>query len=50
MGGAVVVGEGIAIMAKPQHAALIERINKVLEQIEEDNSYLFLYRTYFSNQ
>ncbi|MGM9455220.1 transporter substrate-binding domain-containing protein [Legionella bozemanae] len=50
LGDVVVLGEGIAIMAKPQQAALIARINKILEKIEEDDSYLTLYQTYFSNQ
>ena len=50
LGATVILGEGIAIMATPEHAALIKRINKILVQIEGDQSYLSLYKTYFSNQ
>ncbi len=50
IGPIVRVGEGIAIMALPQKAELIQDINKLLQQIETDNSYLNLYKTYFSNR
>ncbi|WED42106.1 transporter substrate-binding domain-containing protein [Legionella cardiaca] len=49
MAPVVMLGEGIAIMALPQKIKLIERINKVLLQMEKDDIYLRLYKTYFSN-
>lgn len=50
LGPVVTLGEGIAIMAQSKNSNLIDRINKVLQQIEQDDTYLALYKTYFSNQ
>ncbi|RUR13806.1 transporter substrate-binding domain-containing protein [Legionella sp. km772] len=44
------IGFGIGIMSTPQNAALIERINQILMVMEQNNSYLNLYSTYFYNQ
>ncbi|CEG55719.1 transporter substrate-binding domain-containing protein [Legionella fallonii] len=49
VGPVVRIGEGIAIMALPRQEELIQRINKLLQQIEADNSYMNLYKTYFYN-
>ena len=50
LGAVVTLGEGLAIMAKPQNAVLIAEINKTLKQMEQNNAYLDLYTVYFSNQ
>ncbi|WP_172458244.1 transporter substrate-binding domain-containing protein [Legionella quinlivanii] len=48
-GNIIPIGEGYAIMALPANAALIQRINVLLQGMEKDNAYLNLYKTYFGN-
>ncbi|KTC75195.1 arginine-binding periplasmic protein [Legionella birminghamensis] len=48
-GKVIPLGEGYAIMALPSNAALIQRINALLQGMEKDNAYLNLYNTYFGN-
>ncbi len=43
-------GDGIGIMALPAKASLIQRINQQLQTMEEDNSYVNLYKIYFGNE
>lgn len=50
LGPVITLGKGLAIMASAKNSNLIEQINKVLQQMEENNTYLNLYRIYFSNQ
>ncbi|MDR3443482.1 MAG: transporter substrate-binding domain-containing protein [Legionella sp.] len=50
LGPVVTLGEGLAIMALPEKQELIEKINGVLDEMEQDDTYLDLYKTYFSNQ
>jgi arginine transport system substrate-binding protein len=50
LGPVVTLGEGLAIMSLPQHADLIHKINQVLIQMEQNDTYINLYKTYFSNQ
>ena len=50
IGPVVTLGEGMGIASAPKNADLIAQINKVLQQMEQDNTYLNLYKTYFSNQ
>ncbi|KTD18484.1 arginine 3rd transport system periplasmic binding protein [Legionella lansingensis] len=47
IGNPFLVGEGYGVMALPENAELIEKINKVLLEIERDGTYLQLYSTYF---
>lgn len=42
------VGQGIGIMSTPAHQALILRINTIIEGIENDNTFITLYNTYFA--
>lgn len=50
LGNPMLVGDGIAIMALPNNAPLIQQINQQLQKMEQDNSYLNLYNTYFANE
>lgn len=50
LGPVLRVGNGIAILALPKNQALIDRINGALKDIEKDDSYLKLYKTYFTNE
>jgi ABC-type amino acid transport substrate-binding protein len=50
LGPVVTIGEGIAIMTLPQKRELIAHINNVLRGMEKDNSYLKLYKMYFSDE
>ena len=50
LGPIVLLGDGIAFMALPKNKALIDRINVLLKQMEQDNTYLNLYNTYFANE
>lgn len=50
LGPIVLLGDGIAIMALSKNKKLIERINVLLKQMEQDNTYLNLYNTYFSGE
>lgn len=50
LGPVITLGKGLAIMATPKNSNLIEKINKFLQQMEANNTYLNLYRIYFSNQ
>lgn len=50
LGPVVTIGGGLAIMALPKNQDLIGQINKLLQQMEQDNTYLGLYKTYFSNE
>ena len=50
MGQPIAVGEGIAIMALPSKAPLIEKINQQILKEEQNNDYLNLYNTYFANE
>lgn len=47
LGNPTIVGDGIAIMASPQKAALIQQFNQQIQATEQDGSYLSLYKTYF---
>lgn len=44
------LGYGIGIVALPKNSTLIMRINQTLQNMENDDSYLKLYNTYFSNE
>ena len=48
IGNAMIVGDGIGIMSSPSHATLISKINQQILLLEQTNTYLNLYRTYFS--
>lgn len=50
IGAPIAIGEGIAIMALPKNAALIEQINQQLQAMEKDSIYINLYNTYFANE
>ncbi|MCL9683941.1 transporter substrate-binding domain-containing protein [Legionella maioricensis] len=50
LGPIVLLGDGIAFMASPKNKELIDRINVLLKQMEQDNTYLNLYNTYFANE
>ena len=50
LGPVVTIGEGIAIIALPKNRELIARINDGLRGMEKDNSYLELYKMYFSDE
>lgn len=50
LGHVITLGEGLAIMALPQNKELIKRINMVLLQMESNDIYLAVYKTYFSNE
>lgn len=50
LGPIVLLGDGIAIMALPKNKELINRINILLKQMEQDNTYINLYNTYFANE
>ncbi|MCC5013806.1 MULTISPECIES: transporter substrate-binding domain-containing protein [unclassified Legionella] len=50
LGSVITLGEGLAIMALPKNNQLISRINAVLLQMENNNIYLAVYKTYFSNE
>ncbi|ARH00266.1 transporter substrate-binding domain-containing protein [Legionella micdadei] len=41
------LGEGLAMIALPANAPLIQRINQQLQQMEKDSTFLNLYNTYF---
>ncbi|WP_035918519.1 transporter substrate-binding domain-containing protein [Legionella fairfieldensis] len=49
LGNDVMIGSGLAIMALPENANLIQRINQQLQNMEKDGSYLSLYKTYFTD-
>lgn len=49
IGPAVQVGVGIGLMSTFPKAPIIQRINLILQQMENDNTYLTLYKTYFKN-
>lgn len=49
LGQPVTLGDGVAVMALPQNAALIQKINQAMQVLENNNQYLNLYRTYFSD-
>jgi ABC-type amino acid transport substrate-binding protein len=49
LGSPMIVGAGIAIMSIPANAALIQKINQQLQAMENDNTYINLYTTYFGN-
>lgn len=49
LGPVVPLGEGMAIIALPQKSELIKKIDEVIDQIQDDDTYLGLYKTYFSN-
>lgn len=50
LGDKIKIGEGFGIMALPKNAALIQRLNQALKDMEKDNSYLNLYKNYFVNE
>ncbi|BCA96866.1 hypothetical protein TUM19329_32270 [Legionella antarctica] len=50
LGPVSIIGDGIAIMAIPKNKQLIERINKFIQAIEKDNTYMKLYDVYFANE
>ncbi|WP_028389357.1 transporter substrate-binding domain-containing protein [Legionella fairfieldensis] len=50
LGPVVTLGKGLAIMTTPKNENLINQINNYLQRMEKDNTYLNLYRVYFSNQ
>jgi len=49
LGQPINLGDGVAIMALPENAALIQRINQQLQLIENNNVYLNIYNVYFSD-
>lgn len=49
LGKSFMIGDGMAIMAMPKNAPLIQEINTQLQAMEKDNAYLNLYHTYFSD-
>ncbi len=44
------VGQGIAIIALPKNANIMNKINQQIKQIEQEKYYLDLYTTYFANE
>ncbi|KTD61747.1 transporter substrate-binding domain-containing protein [Legionella spiritensis] len=48
LGNPIPIGDGFGIMAAPQNANLIREVNQCLLRMEEDGSYLTLYKTYFN--
>ncbi len=50
LGPVYTIGDGIAIMALPKNKQLIARINKLIQDIEKDNTYMKLYNVYFANE
>ncbi|WP_058503781.1 transporter substrate-binding domain-containing protein [Legionella nautarum] len=49
LGDTVPVGSGMAIMALPEQALLLNRINEQIKLMESDGTYINLYNNYFSN-
>jgi ABC-type amino acid transport substrate-binding protein len=49
IGPLIQVGVGIGLMSTFAKAALIQKINVILEQMNNDNTFLTLYKTYFHN-
>lgn len=49
LGDTVPVGSGMAIMALPEQAPLLDRINQQIKLMESDGTYINLYNNYFSN-
>ncbi|MDI1351914.1 MAG: transporter substrate-binding domain-containing protein [bacterium] len=47
VGNKIPLGEGFGIMSLPKNKALIEQINKILEELEADGTYLTIYKRYF---
>ncbi|KTD62503.1 transporter substrate-binding domain-containing protein [Legionella shakespearei] len=50
VGNKIPVGEGYGILALQKNAALIKQINSALLSLEEDGTYLEIYKQYFGNQ
>lgn len=50
LGPVITLGKGLSIMSTPKNKDLIDRINNYLQYMEKNNTYLNLYRIYFSNQ
>lgn len=49
VGNPVILGNGYGIMALPKNTDLINKINKVLLQIENDGTYETIYNKYFGS-
>ncbi|PWY56477.1 ABC transporter substrate-binding protein [Legionella qingyii] len=49
VGKPIVMGNGYGIIALKKNAAIIDKINKALLQIETDGTYLTIYNKYFGN-
>ncbi|KTC80991.1 transporter substrate-binding domain-containing protein [Legionella cherrii] len=49
VGPPIVLGNGYGLITLPKNAALIDRINKVLLQIENDGTYEAIYNKYFGS-
>ncbi len=49
LGPVTTIGKGTAIMSLPKNTLLIQRINQLIQTMETNNSYLYLYNTYFGD-
>ncbi|KTD75035.1 transporter substrate-binding domain-containing protein [Legionella waltersii] len=47
IGSSILIGKGFGIMAMPKNISLINRMNKVLLQLENDGTYTRIYNLYF---